>query len=613
METLWKNVRGTLSNYISEWAESVEDYQYSIQRLTSLVENSTGATKEQINWLVQQAEALEKVWVATKDNIVAWMSQFATFDMSTDAISQLTEAYVDYVVAEKWATASSEDYISMANGLAQALQGNYASLTRSWFILDEETKALIENGDEMERVTAITEVLNSTYRWFNKTASETAKGQRILLQRAFGDIRDTIASAVLPAINNLLQAILPVVQSIADFAAENPKLTATLVWVVWGLSWLMVVAWTIWGAIGPLSAWFSWLSKIVWAVWSWLSMLPSIWSAIWPVFSALAWPIWIVVAALAALWVAYATNFWWFRDFVNEVWAELQPIFEEIWVVIKEVFEEIRAVIQEVWTELQPVFEEIMEVVVEVFRTIWDVIKEVWDALEPILTPIWENFGEVLKFVLIAAAELVKSSFQAMGESIKAIIETFRWVIDFLQNVFSWNWQWALDSLKWIAQTRYNAIINIFKAFNIDLPGIIETLKNTATSLWNGMFNGLKNICSSAIDWMSNKISRIWDKIQAAKDAIASLWGGGSSWSRASGWLVLAGQTYRVNEIHWEYFTPMVNGMVTPAPATTNAPNLSINFTGDINVRNQDDINNFSEKVREVILDVYKNLATWTY
>jgi hypothetical protein len=29
------------------------------------------------------------------------MSQFATFDMSTEAIGKLTNAFVDYVVAEK--------------------------------------------------------------------------------------------------------------------------------------------------------------------------------------------------------------------------------------------------------------------------------------------------------------------------------------------------------------------------------------------------------------------------------------------------------------------------------------------------------------------------------
>jgi hypothetical protein len=35
----------------------------------------------------------------------------------------------------------------------------------------------------------------------------------------------------------------------------------------------------------------------------------------------------------------------------------------------------------------------------------------------------------------------------------------------------------------------------------------------------------LKNICSSAVDWISSKVQKVWDKIQAAKDAIASLWG----------------------------------------------------------------------------------------
>ena len=38
------------------------------------------------------------------------------------------------------------------------------------------------------------------------------------------------------------------------------------------------------------------------------------------------------------------------------------------------------------------------------------------------------------------------------------------------------------------------------------------------------MFNGLKNIASSTIGWISDKISAVWDKIKAAKDAIASLW-----------------------------------------------------------------------------------------
>ena len=174
----WLAIASVFSKWISviwDATKKVQEYEWQIERLRTLTANSTWATKSMTDELIRQAEAIDKVWVATKDWIVSAQAQFATFDMSTQAIQKLIPAFTDYVVAEKWASASTEDYISMANGLAQALNGNYASLTRTWFILDEETKKIIENGNEMERVQAIVEVLNSTYEWFNEKLSTTAE------------------------------------------------------------------------------------------------------------------------------------------------------------------------------------------------------------------------------------------------------------------------------------------------------------------------------------------------------------------------------------------------------------------------------------------------------
>jgi hypothetical protein len=56
----------------------------------------------------------------------------------------------------------------MTNGLAQALNGNFSSLTRVGFVIDENTKKQIKSGNESERAQAIIEVLNSTYKDFNK-------------------------------------------------------------------------------------------------------------------------------------------------------------------------------------------------------------------------------------------------------------------------------------------------------------------------------------------------------------------------------------------------------------------------------------------------------------
>lgn len=189
------------TNEIKKGVDSIVEYQSAIQRLTTLVQNSSWASQWQINTLIAQAEALDKVGVATKESIVAAQSQLATFDMSTKAIETLTPALTDYIIAEKWAAASAEDFRSMTNGLAQALNGNYSSLTRTWFILDEDTKKIIETGNEMEKVEAIVKVLNSTYEWFNQTvARSTIEGQMIMTEKSFNNLRDTVASAFIPII-----------------------------------------------------------------------------------------------------------------------------------------------------------------------------------------------------------------------------------------------------------------------------------------------------------------------------------------------------------------------------------------------------------------------------
>jgi len=131
-------------------------------RLRQILVTTGAATEDQVKQLIAQADALEKVGVASAGNIITAQSQLATFDLQFETIQRLTPAITDYVIAEKGATASSEDFKSMTNALAQALQGNFAALTKSGFVLDDTTKELIKNGTEAERSAALVDVLNST-------------------------------------------------------------------------------------------------------------------------------------------------------------------------------------------------------------------------------------------------------------------------------------------------------------------------------------------------------------------------------------------------------------------------------------------------------------------
>ena len=173
-------------------------------RLGTILRNTGLATEEQIVALNDQAAALERVGVASGGNITTLQSQLATFDLSAEAIRSLTPAIADYVVAEKGATASASDYQAAANGLAQALQGNFGSLSRVGFVLDDVTKEMIENGTEAERVAALVDVLGSTYEGFNEKARDTAQGSLQALRNQFGAMQEQLGTQLLPVLRRLL-------------------------------------------------------------------------------------------------------------------------------------------------------------------------------------------------------------------------------------------------------------------------------------------------------------------------------------------------------------------------------------------------------------------------
>jgi hypothetical protein len=201
------------------------DQQAEQNRLNQLLKVGVGATTQEIALLNDQAAALEKIGVVTGGNITQTQSQLATFNLQVDTIKALTPAILDYVTAEKGATASTADFKSMTNGLAQALNGNFASLTRVGFVLDENTKKQIANGTEAERANALVKVLNSTYKDFNKNLRDTDAGKMQVLSNAAQEATTIIGTGLLDALkglgeDNSVDELAKNMQNVAIYTAD---------------------------------------------------------------------------------------------------------------------------------------------------------------------------------------------------------------------------------------------------------------------------------------------------------------------------------------------------------------------------------------------------------
>lgn len=216
---------GAISYAIGASIKETIEYESVSNRLNHILKTSRGATDAQVKSLLDQAEALEKVGVVAADATIQAQAQLATFDLEAESIERLIPAILDYAVAERGAALTTDDLKSLTNGLAQALQGNFASLTKTGFVLDDATKALIENGSEAERTAALVKVLNSTYEGFNASARATAEGSLIVLRNEFNNLKQTIGDAFLPVLQSLIVAVKPVIESLMLWIQNNPELT----------------------------------------------------------------------------------------------------------------------------------------------------------------------------------------------------------------------------------------------------------------------------------------------------------------------------------------------------------------------------------------------------
>jgi len=380
------------------------DAEAAFNRLNHILKTSRGATDAQVDSLVKQAKALEQVGVVSQSNVIAAQSQLATFDLSAAAIGRLTPAILDYVVAEKGANASTEDLKQLTNGLAQALQGNFASLTKTGFVLDDATKELIKTGTETERTTALVKVLNSTYDGFNTAARNTAEGGLIVLKNEMNNVRQAIGEALLPILIALVKAITPLLTKATEWIENHKELAAGIV-IVSGVIFAMLAVLGTLGLIIPgIITAFSFLGATIAAISGTIGIV------IVAILALGAWFVWLwnnsdkVANGMKEVWLAFA-------GFFVEIWERVKLNFSEIWEGIKDIFNGAIAWMME---KLQPLLNAIAAVR-DGFKSVTGTVGKQFGAAGTILS---QNIGAAARAIGFANGGVVTGpTFAMVGEA----------------------------------------------------------------------------------------------------------------------------------------------------------------------------------------------------
>lgn len=196
-----------------------------------------------------------------------------------------------------------------------------------------------------------------------------------------------------------------------------------------------------------------------------------------------------------------------------------------------------------------------------------------WTALLFLATnPIWMIITAIWAGIAIGIA-IVKNWDTISAKAI--------WLWDSLYKT----WSWIKETIVWIVTDIVKTVTDKFQYLVDKVTRLFRTI--TAT------YDKAKSIGSKIA-------SSVWSAVSTVTQTV--------SWARATGWPVMAGSTYRVNEQGQEYFTPSQSGYITPAGSNT--ANVSINLWW-VQVYNEADENRLVEKIKNALKQETKAFNYW--
>jgi len=219
-------------------------------------------------------ESLEK-WINTQQQKTA-ISDTAQRDSLSKLIlmtGDLAKAQDLLTVVMDVAVGTGKDLESVTTLIGYALSGNWGMVTRM-------IPALKAATTEEERWL----MLRQMFLGQAEAYGQTVAGQFQLLKNNIGDIKEAIGSVLLPVLKDLSDKIMPIIEGIKAWIAENPELTETIVKAGLALTALTMVG-------GPMLLMIGYLPMIT----KGLHTMTAAFAAL----KAVAWEVYLVLGAIA--------------------------------------------------------------------------------------------------------------------------------------------------------------------------------------------------------------------------------------------------------------------------------------------------------------------------
>ena len=163
---------------------------------------------------------------------------------------------------------------------------------------------------------------------------------------------------------------------------------------------------------------------------------------------------------------------------IGESWkANIQPILTEFGNKFQEVYQEYA----------KPAFDNLMSLI----ALYYDKLQQLWNGLiDPFLRWIASNIVPTLAPIFKTVGDIIIELFKVASKIFNDIIDVMKGLIEFVDNVFSGNWEGAMNAMGQVV----NAFGDMFASVFNGLANIFRSAINGVIGLINGFIGGLNQI-----------------------------------------------------------------------------------------------------------------------
>ena len=184
--------------FIKQSVDAYKEAQMQTTKMSSVLQNTKGMTKQQITDLENYTSTLQSRGVVEDDVLKAGITSVGVFGLQSDSIKKLLPSIADLAVKEKGLNVTSEDMANYGKLIGKAMSGQTGALKKAGIVLDKHQEKIMKSGTETQKAALLADLLKRKVGGVNEAMAQTDQGRIQQLKNDFGDFQEEVGAVVLP-------------------------------------------------------------------------------------------------------------------------------------------------------------------------------------------------------------------------------------------------------------------------------------------------------------------------------------------------------------------------------------------------------------------------------